>query len=65
VTEDRAHLYYNGALLLLLGLLGGLLVFHAVPQENREILSTIVGGLVGALVGVNVQRTFHNGGNAS
>lgn len=37
------------AALLVLGALGGALVFHAVPQENRELLSTIVGAVAGAL----------------
>lgn len=46
------------AALLILGALGGALIFHAVPQENREMLSTIVGAIAGALtMGAAVKLT--------
>lgn len=38
-----------GMALAALTALGCALVFHAVPQENRELLSVIVGAIGGAL----------------
>ena len=47
----NAHIQtYIGALALaILGVLACMLTFHAVPQENRELLSMIVGAIAGAL----------------
>ena len=45
-----------GGALLILGALGGALVAHAVPADNREILSMIVGAIGGALTMTGVQK---------
>jgi hypothetical protein len=41
----------NAGLLAIIGLLGGALMFHAVPAENREAVSMIIGGCLGVLRG--------------
>lgn len=39
-----------GMALLILGVLGFALVCHAVPTDNRELLSMIIGAIAGGLV---------------
>lgn len=44
-----AQTVLSGIALIIMGSLGGFLVFHAVPVDNRELLSVIIGAIGGAL----------------
>jgi hypothetical protein len=48
-----------GLALLLLGILGAALIWHAVPNENRELLATIVGAIAGALTMGGAMKLMH------
>jgi outer membrane lipoprotein SlyB len=37
--------------MIALGVLGGLLVYHAVPQANVQLLTFILGAIAGAVTG--------------
>lgn len=47
------------AALITLGVLGCALIFHAVPQDNRELLATIVGAIAGALTMGGAVKLMH------
>jgi len=42
--------------MLIIGTLAGLLVFHAVPAENKELVTFALGALSGALTVGGVHR---------
>lgn len=45
----------NGVALIVVALLAGMMVFHAVPDGNTNLISTIIGGVLGFLTGNAVQ----------
>lgn len=45
----NAQLLLSAAALAALGLLGGCLVFHAVPQGNQQLVTFVLGALSGAV----------------
>jgi hypothetical protein len=49
MTSETAQTLLSAAALTLLGLLGGCLVFHAVPEASREPLTFVLGALSGAV----------------
>jgi outer membrane lipoprotein SlyB len=56
MTLPSSQTALAGLALIMLSVLGGLLVFHAVPTTNQTMLATIVGALAGALTVAGGQK---------
>lgn len=49
IKDLTAQSLLAGFALFIMGTFGGALIFHAVPQENRELMIYILGAVSGAL----------------
>lgn len=61
----QAQSVLAGVALLLVGILTGCLIFHAVPQGNQQLVTFALGGLIGALTAGGASKLAEKIGTAN
>ncbi len=61
----QAQSVLAGVALVLVGVLTGCLIFHAVPQGNQQLVTFALGGLIGALTAGGASKIADKIGTAN